>query len=250
MGSALLPVLVQAQADAPAGPTDDEEANVNDANNSDDKDSHAGEDEDIPRLTAGRLYLVRTCIPQYMKEVNNYLITYEPEKPLKWLGEFMLKRSREIEGVDEEEVNENDNAEDDEDVPRPNSNQVYHRDPSRQVYHGAPARQYLEKRGVTHYFLEASKRLVTYTPEKPLKWYGEFMLRRSHEFEGTDDKEVKKENDNEVQKDDENEVEEDDQKDDEKDVEKEDMNQDQKDDQKKDEKDNEEEEEKDTENNQ
>ncbi|KAI4729578.1 hypothetical protein E4T49_02703 [Aureobasidium sp. EXF-10728] len=44
----------------------------------------------------GRIYL--NNIAMYFMEGMKYCAHYEPEKPLKWMGEFLLKRSAEVEG--------------------------------------------------------------------------------------------------------------------------------------------------------
>ncbi|CAD0098517.1 unnamed protein product [Aureobasidium mustum] len=54
--------------------------------------------------------------------------------------------------------------------------------PERANQHGAPGRIYLNP--VANYFMEGMKYLVVYQPEKPLKWMGEFLLKRSAEIEG------------------------------------------------------------------
>ncbi|CAD0085270.1 unnamed protein product [Aureobasidium vineae] len=46
--------------------------------------------------STGRVYL--NNLVTYYLEGMKYLIFYRPEKPLKWMGEFLLKRSAEIEG--------------------------------------------------------------------------------------------------------------------------------------------------------
>ncbi|KAF2224962.1 hypothetical protein BDZ85DRAFT_259393 [Elsinoe ampelina] len=44
-----------------------------------------------------RVYLNQNVTP-HLLEGMKYLAAYEPEKPLKWLSEFLAKRSGEIEG--------------------------------------------------------------------------------------------------------------------------------------------------------
>ncbi|KAG8627199.1 hypothetical protein KVT40_004682 [Elsinoe batatas] len=45
-----------------------------------------------------RVYLNQNVTP-HLLEGMKYLAAYEPEKPLKWLSEFLAKRSGEIEGA-------------------------------------------------------------------------------------------------------------------------------------------------------
>jgi COMPASS component SDC1 len=54
--------------------------------------------------------------------------------------------------------------------------------PEKPHQHGAPTRIYLND--VAMYFMEGMKYLAVYKPEKPLKWMGEFLLKRSAEIEG------------------------------------------------------------------
>ncbi|KAK6003694.1 hypothetical protein QM012_009465 [Aureobasidium pullulans] len=54
--------------------------------------------------------------------------------------------------------------------------------PERANQHGAPGRIYLNN--VATYFMEGMKYLIFYQPEKPLRWMGEFLLKRSAEIEG------------------------------------------------------------------
>jgi COMPASS component SDC1 len=44
-----------------------------------------------------RIYLNQTVTP-HLLEGMKYLAVHEPEKPLKWLAEFLQKKSEEIEG--------------------------------------------------------------------------------------------------------------------------------------------------------
>jgi COMPASS component SDC1 len=54
--------------------------------------------------------------------------------------------------------------------------------PEKPHQHGAPTRIYLND--VAMYIMEGMKYLAVYRPEKPLKWLGEFLLKRSAEIEG------------------------------------------------------------------
>ncbi|KAH0287352.1 hypothetical protein M436DRAFT_76381 [Aureobasidium namibiae CBS 147.97] len=54
--------------------------------------------------------------------------------------------------------------------------------PEKAHQHGSPTRIYLND--VAMYFMEGMKYLAVYRPEKPLKWMGEFLLKRSAELEG------------------------------------------------------------------
>ncbi|KAI4761540.1 hypothetical protein E4T52_06332 [Aureobasidium sp. EXF-3400] len=54
--------------------------------------------------------------------------------------------------------------------------------PEKAHQHGAPTRIYLND--LAMYLMEGMKYLAVYKPEKPLKWMGEFLLKRSAEIEG------------------------------------------------------------------
>lgn len=54
--------------------------------------------------------------------------------------------------------------------------------PEKAHQHGSPTRIYLND--VAMYIMEGMKYLAFYQPEKPLKWLGEFLLKRSAEIEG------------------------------------------------------------------
>jgi COMPASS component SDC1 len=54
--------------------------------------------------------------------------------------------------------------------------------PEKPRQHGAPTRIYLNDAAM--YIMEGMKYLAFYRPEKPLKWMGEFLLKRSAEIEG------------------------------------------------------------------
>jgi COMPASS component SDC1 len=43
------------------------------------------------------VYLNQNVTPHILEGMK-YLAVYEPEKPLKWLSEFLEKRSKEVEG--------------------------------------------------------------------------------------------------------------------------------------------------------
>ncbi|KAF2234448.1 hypothetical protein EV356DRAFT_501661 [Viridothelium virens] len=51
-----------------------------------------------PHGSPTRVYLNQNVTPHLLEGVK-YLAVYEPEKPLKWLAEFLGERSREIEGT-------------------------------------------------------------------------------------------------------------------------------------------------------
>lgn len=50
-----------------------------------------------PHGSSTRIYLNQNITP-YLLEGMKYLAVYEPEKPLKWLSEFLERKSKEVEG--------------------------------------------------------------------------------------------------------------------------------------------------------
>ncbi|KAJ5026565.1 hypothetical protein J3E72DRAFT_418495 [Bipolaris maydis] len=52
----------------------------------------------IPHGSPTRVYLNQHVTP-YLLEAMKHLATQEPEKPLKWLSEFLAKKSAEVEGA-------------------------------------------------------------------------------------------------------------------------------------------------------
>lgn len=50
-----------------------------------------------PHGSPTRVYLNQNVTP-YLLEGMKYLAVYEPDKPLKWLSEYLAKRSQEVEG--------------------------------------------------------------------------------------------------------------------------------------------------------
>lgn len=76
-----------------------------------------GEDEDNNTSDGGsessRDYLYRTGVSPLFMEAMKLLSFADPppEKPLEWTGKWLLARSREYEGVDEEEVKKEDKDE-------------------------------------------------------------------------------------------------------------------------------------------
>ncbi|PNS20874.1 hypothetical protein CAC42_2805 [Sphaceloma murrayae] len=54
-------------------------------------------DKPVPHGSPTRVYLNQNLTP-HLLEGMKYLAAYEPEKPLKWLSEFLAKKSAELEG--------------------------------------------------------------------------------------------------------------------------------------------------------
>ncbi|KAF2436366.1 hypothetical protein EJ08DRAFT_728896 [Tothia fuscella] len=50
-----------------------------------------------PHGSPTRVYLNQNVTPHLLEGIK-YLAVYEPDKPLKWLAEFLEKRSKEVEG--------------------------------------------------------------------------------------------------------------------------------------------------------
>ncbi|CAD0083758.1 unnamed protein product [Aureobasidium vineae] len=106
-----------------------------------------------------RAYL--NAVALHVLEGLKRLTVLRPEKPIKMLGEYLLRRHA--------------GQPDDQDNILPRAAQSYTGDES--------SRDYKHRTGLPAYCMEANKYLAHYKPQEPLKWLGQWLVARSAEHE-------------------------------------------------------------------